>query len=101
MELTNYLCPELLVLVPVLYVLGVILKKSPLQDWLIPFVLCCAGCVLSFAYLAAKGVDSPADWLTVVYTAITQGILSAACSVYVKNLIKQAKEGSKGETQTD
>ncbi len=98
MELMEFLRPELAVLVPVLYVLGVILKKSPLQDWLIPFVLCVAGCVLSFVYLAAQGMESPADWPALVFSAITQGVIGAACSVYAKNLIKQAKEGMERET---
>ena len=98
MELMEFLRPELAVLVPVLYVLGGVLKKSPLQDWLIPFVLCVAGCVLSFLYLVSLGVDSPADWLSLTFSAITQGVICAACSVYAKNLIKQAKEGMNRET---
>lgn len=98
LELTEYLCPELLVLVPVLYVLGAALKKSPVKDWLIPYILCGTGCALSFAYLAGQGADSTEGWMTLLFSAVTQGVLAAACSVYVKNLIKQAKEGSKGET---
>jgi hypothetical protein len=92
-ELTAYRCPELMILVPVLYVLGVILKKSPLQDWLIPYVLCGVGCALSFAYLAGQGASAPEDWMTLLFSAVTQGVLCTACSVYVKNLIKQGKEG--------
>lgn len=98
MELMEFLRPELAVLVPVLYVLGVALKRSPLQDWLIPFLLCVAGCVLSFLYLASTGVESPAEWLSLTFSAITQGVVCAACSVYAKNLIKQAKEGMDRET---
>lgn len=100
-EIADYLRPELLVLVPVLYCLGSILKKSPVKDWLIPYILCIAGCGLSFAYLAGQGIGTWENCLTLLFSAFTQGVLAAACSVYVKNLIKQAKEGSKGETQTD
>lgn len=93
MELTEYLRGELFVLVPVLYVLGVALKRSPIKDWLIPYLLCGAGSLLSFAYLAGQGAEG---WLTLVFSAVTQGVLCAACSVYAKNLLKQAKKG-KGE----
>ena len=98
MELMEFLRPELAVLVPVLYLLGTILKRSPLQDWLIPFLLCAVGCVLSFMYLASFGVESPEDWLILLYSALTQGVICTACTVYAHNLIKQAKEGAGGET---
>ncbi len=98
MDLLQYLRGELFVLVPVLYVLGVALKRSPVQNWLIPYLLCGVGCVLSFAYLAGQGAQGTEGWLTLTFSAITQGVLCAACSVYAKNLVKQAKKRKEDDT---
>ena len=93
MDLTEYLRGELLVLVPVLYALGAALKRSPIKDWLIPYLLSGAGVLLAFVYLAGQGAEDAAGWLTLIFSAVTQGVLCAACSVYAKNLQKQAKKG--------
>lgn len=93
MELTDYLRGELLVLVPVLYAFGAALKRSPIKDWLIPYLLSGGGILLAFAYLAGQGAESATDWLMLLFSAVTQGVLCAACSVYAKNLQKQAKKG--------
>ena len=98
-DLTEYIRSELFVLVPVLYALGVALKKSPLADWLIPYLLSACGVALSAMWLAR----SMADVLSLWFAAITQGVLCAACAVYANNLIKQfsrRKEVSDDETQT-
>ena len=39
MELNEFIKPELLILIPVLYIVGIGLKKSKLSDTLIPLVL--------------------------------------------------------------
>lgn len=40
MEFTQYIKPEMLVLVPVLWLIGNALKRTPkVPDWLIPYVL--------------------------------------------------------------
>lgn len=84
-ELSTYLRSELFVLVPVLYALGVALKKSPISDWLIPFLLCACGIALSALYLATTETDVKTLW----FSAVTQGVLCAACTVYANNLFKQ------------
>ena len=94
MELMELIHGELFVLVPVLYALGMALKKSPLKDWLIPYLLCGVGCVLSFAYLVGEG---GVDLLTLLFSAVTQGVLCTACSVYANNLFKQAKKGKEDD----
>ena len=91
---------KLFVLVPVLYLLGMALKKSPVGDWLIPFLLAAAGALLSFAYYLGTGIPGSAeDWLRCLFSAVTQGILCAACSVYAKNLWKQWKEKRQDENE--
>ena len=94
MELMELIHGELFVLVPVLYALGMALKKSPIKDWLIPYLLCGVGCVLSFAYLVGEG---GVDLLTLLFSAVTQGVLCTACSVYANNLFKQAKKGKEDD----
>ena len=93
MDILELIHGELFVLVPVLYALGMALKKSPLGDWLIPYLLCGAGIVLSFAYLVGKGGQSLP---MLFFSSVTQGVLCASCSVYVNNLFKQLQKG-KGE----
>ncbi len=84
-DLTAYLRSELFVLVPVLYVVGMLLKRSPMRDWLIPFVLCGAGVGVCFVYFWGEG----AGLLQALYASMTQGVLCAACSVCANNLVKQ------------
>lgn len=83
--------PELLVLVPVLYLIGMALKKSRFADKLIPFILGAAGIVLSGIWvLGTTQINGWQEVLLAVFTAVTQGILVAGASVYVNQMIKQA-----------
>lgn len=82
--------PELAVLVPVLYLMGVALKKSAVMDKHIPWLLGVCGVVLSTLYLAATaGVTGWQGGLMLVFSGVTQGILAAGASVYVNQVIKQ------------
>ena len=94
-NLTEFIRPELLILAPVLYILGIGLKKSEsVSDKRIPLALGAVGIVLSLAYVL--GTSALAGWRDVllgVFTAVTQGILCAGASVYVSQLIKQATKG--------
>lgn len=83
--------PELLVLVPVLYLIGIGLKRSAVCDRHIPWLLGACGIALCVAYLAATGdVHSWKGVLLLVFSGITQGILAAGASVYVNQVVKQA-----------
>lgn len=86
---TEYIKPELLVLVAVLYVVGLMIKQTQkIKDKYIPAVLGVAGVLLSFLYVVA----TEGFTLIGVFTGITQGILVAGCAVYVNQLIKQSKD---------
>jgi len=92
----DFIKPELLVLVPVLYFVGLAIKKSQIKDAAIPFILGCAGAFLSAIYLFASTPISGAQAIaTAVFTAITQGVLVAAASVYGNQILKQASKGKK------
>ena len=85
----SYIKPELLVLVPVLYFLGAGLKKAEAFP-----ELGVAGILLAALYVAAtSALDSWQAGLLAGFAAATQGILTAGCSVYVNQLIKQREKG--------
>ena len=89
----EFVKPELLVLVPVLYLIGAGLKRSEMKDKWIPAVLGIAGVLLAAMYIAATGVFAGAqDVIAGVFAALTQGVLCAGASVYVNQIVKQASK---------
>lgn len=93
MELKEFIKPELLILIPVLYVVGIGLKKSKLSDTLIPLVLGGIAIVLSAAWvIATSDISTLKDVAYALFISVTQGILSAGASVYVNQLYVQAKK---------
>lgn len=93
MELKEFIKPELLILIPVLYVVGIGLKKSKLSDTLIPLVLGGIAIVLSAAWvIATSDISTLKDVAYALFVSVTQGILSAGASVYVNQLYVQSKK---------
>lgn len=91
--LKEYIRPELVVLIPVLYLVGVGLKKSSIADKLIPMILGGAGIALAGIYLVAtSGIQDLRGGMMILYSALTQGILTAGASVYINQLVKQGKK---------
>ena len=94
MDVTAYISPELLILVPVLYIVGMGIKRSSADDRIIPLVLGLLGmmlaCLYEFATMTAT--DSVA---MVLFTGVIQGIFCAAGAVYTNQAYKQTfvKEG--------
>ena len=89
----QYLKPELLVLIPVLYFIGMAIKKSSISDNFIPVLLGSFGILLSVIYLIATvDVNTYKDVAIMIFTGITQGILLAGGSVYVNQVIKQSSK---------
>lgn len=80
MEIVNFVVEEALILIPVLLILGKIIKATPrVKDWLIPYILLILGILLANA-LMGVGVN-----------ATIQGVLIAGAAVFTHQLIKQAK----------
>lgn len=88
----NYIKPELLILVFVLFFIGTLLKQSTLvKDSRIPLALGLCGIALAVLWvLGTSQVQTCQEGLVAAFTAITQGILCAGCSVYVDQIVKQA-----------
>lgn len=87
MDYSQFVKPELLVLVAVIYVIGMFLKGTKyFPDELIPLILLVIAisiCVFQIGF----GVD-----------AFIQGVLVTAAAVYGNQLIKQTKEVTNKDT---
>lgn len=91
MNWQDFIKPELLILIPVLYFIGIAIKKSPIHDAFIPVLLGGTGILLAGIYLfAVDSVSGSQAVFTAIFTAITQGVLCAAAAVYANQIIKQA-----------
>ena len=85
-NIEDFIQPELLILVPVLYIIGAGIKNTKLiNDKFIPVILGLVGIILSCFYVIATCGFSAMS----IFTAITQGVLVAGASVYVNQVIKQ------------
>lgn len=88
-DFSNYLKPELAILVPVLFAIGRFLKWTKLNDRYIPLILGAVGIVLAILYLIVLENKFNLD---VLLTGFVQGILYASTSVYIHQNYKQLKE---------
>ena len=92
--LKEFVKPELLILIPVLYLIGAGLKNSKFKDNFIPVILGVVGILLSTIYVFATGeISGSKDVLMGIFISLTQGILVAGCSVYFNQIYKQLKKG--------
>lgn len=93
MNLKEYIKPELLILIPVLYTIGIWFKKSRLPDTLIPIILGGIAVLLSAAWvIATSDISTLKDITYAMFISVTQGILSAGASVYFNQIYVQSKK---------
>ena len=88
--LKEFIKPELIILIPVLYLYGMALKKSQVADKNIPWLLGATSIILSYVFVVAT--SDILGWKEVLmsfFTGVTQGVLCAGASVYVNQLVKQ------------
>ncbi len=91
--ITEFIKPELSILIPVLYAVAEWIKKTRMATELIPLILGGIGVGLSLLYvLATSGLGDATSVLMAVFTAVTQGILCAAACVYANQLIRQSEK---------
>lgn len=93
MNYQDYIKTELLVLAPVLYIVGLGLKKSPLRDKLIPIALGAVGICLSAIWVfSTTETQTIPQVAAAIFTSVTQGILTAGASVYANQIYAQSKK---------
>ena len=80
-NLINYITDNALILIPVLYVLGTILKGTEkIEDKYIPIILLPVGIVLAMFMVGFNA------------NGVMQGVLVTGASVYANQLIKQVNK---------
>ena len=93
MELMNFIRPELIMLIPVMYFIGMALKKSKVSDRWIPLILGGISILICALWVCAtSNIKDIRDMALAMFTSITQGILTAGAGVYINQLYKQSKK---------
>ena len=97
MDFKEYIKPELIILIPVLYVIGAGIKKCKrISDNCIPLILGIIGIILSALWVfALSEIYGFKEVLIAIFTSVTQGVLVAAASVFSKQIYKQLSKGDK------
>lgn len=92
MDYLEFVKAELLVLIPVLYALGIMIKNTEkVANKYIPMVLTLTGVLLALLYI----VGTEGFNVVSIYTGIVQGVICAAGAVYSNQLIKQSQSSNK------
>ncbi|EPY6430790.1 phage holin family protein [Clostridium sporogenes] len=80
-NLMDYIVEQALILIPVLYVLGMMLKNTQeIKDWTIPWILLVLGIIGAISLMGFNA------------NAVIQGVLVTGAAVYTNQLIKQSTE---------
>lgn len=80
-NLMDYIVEQALILIPVLYILGLMLKQTKqIKDWTIPWILLTCGIG---SCIAIMGVN---------IQSMLQGILVTGATVFGNQLVKQSTE---------
>ena len=86
MDLTS-IKPELLFLLPVLYVIAEIIKRTPLKNWLIPFILWGISVAMVVIYLFTEEIS-----LENLPSGVIQGTIIAMTTIGGNQLFRQATD---------
>ena len=94
MDLSVYIDPELMVLVPVLNLTGYWIKNTgKIKSCYIPLILSIIGIMLCL--FKTMGETAYNNFFEYIFAAFTKGIIIAAAAVYSNQIYKQTKGGSK------
>lgn len=90
-QIMNYVKPELIIVAVVLYFLGIALKQAEhVKDKNIPLILGGVSIILCATWVLATSEIRDAQQVAMaIFTAVTQGILTAGLSTYVNQIKKQ------------
>lgn len=91
--LKSFIKPELIILVPVLFIIGEAIKNSEIKDKYIPLILGLVSIALCSLYVyGTTDIASTKELIMSIFVVITQSVLVAGASVYADQLMKQAKK---------
>lgn len=94
MSYQDFIKPELLILVPVIYILGKAMKQSMIPDSHIPTYLGVISIALCTLWVASTTlIRTPQEIATAIFVSFTQGVLIAGASVYCNQLKRQREKG--------
>lgn len=95
-SIESFISPEFLAVVPVLYFVGMWLKRrKKFRDENIPITLGILGVGLSVLHtFGTMPIQSPTEIASALFTAFTQGILCAGASVYTHQIFKQGRSAA-------
>lgn len=95
MNVMDYIVSEAYILIPVLYVIGMFLKKIPsIADWLIPWILLVLGMLGGF-FLADMNLQG------ILQGVLVAGVTVFANQLYVQTAIKSKEDTKKGTNSSD
>ena len=93
MHFKEFIKPELMVLIPVLYLVGMGIKRSKVADKWIPLLLGMVSIAISALWVVATtDIAGVKDVANALFVAVTQGVLAAGVSVYLNQLYIQSKK---------
>lgn len=102
MDIKSFIKPELLILVPVLYLIGTAIRKSKINNCRIPLILGIISIVLSAVWVFSTSDCSGAKCaLAQIFTAFTQGVLAAGASVYANQIMQQSKKANNSKIKSE
>lgn len=92
MNISEFIRPELFILVVFLYAVGLFVRNGKWADksWLIPYILLVISFAITLAYVGiflGEGFSPP-----VLVAVVIQAVLIAAVTVYGNELIEQLKD---------
>lgn len=89
MTYIEYIKPELLILIPVLYLIGMMIKSLRVKACIIPLTLGIVGIALACLWVFVSPVENIA---LALFTGVVQGVLCAGATVYGNQLWKQSQK---------
>ena len=96
MDLSVYLEPELLILVPVLNLIGYWIKNTgKIKSCYIPLLLSITGITMClFKAISGRMFD---NYFEYIFASFTKGVITAAAAVYSNQIYKQIKGGNEND----
>ena len=86
MSYQEYINPTIYFIIPTLNIIGTFIKKSPIKDKYIPWILGVIGIAISITYMLLFSTDTIPQK---IFNGIVQGILCSGMAVYANQLVKQ------------